>query len=73
MTLNEKGRECIIWPSSLLLADSNTAGLYGPYATQESCSQAGKRFADTGLLPSGTRAQDQRKTLSFCTQLHKVN
>jgi hypothetical protein len=36
---------------TILLADANRVGVYGPYPSQTACEQAGKLFADTGMTP----------------------
>jgi hypothetical protein len=57
---------------TLLLADANTIGVYGPYLSQTTCEQAGRLFADTGMTPSGSYVDKKNQTVSTCTQSHKV-
>jgi len=58
---------------TLLLADANSVGVYGPYPSQTMCEQAGRMFADTGMTPSGSYVTKKgNQTVSTCTKSHEV-
>jgi len=57
---------------TLLLADANRIGVYGPYPSQATCEQAGRSFTDTGMTPSGSYVDNKNQTMSTCTKSHKV-
>ena len=58
---------------TMLLADANRVGVYGPYPSKTACEQAGRLFADTGMTPSGSYVdKKQNQTVSTCTQSHNV-
>jgi len=62
----------VVISPTLLLADANTVGVYGPYPSQTACEQAGRLFADTGMTPSGSYVDKKNQTVSTCAQSHKV-
>jgi hypothetical protein len=64
----------IMMSPTLLLADANRVGVYGPFPSQTACEKAGRVFADTGMTPSGSYVDVEKKNLamSTCAQLSAV-